>query len=42
MAPDGTWRTGYSFQRPYHAMWMSLTAMPWLEGSFRFTRIQYV
>jgi hypothetical protein len=42
MAPDGTWRTGYSFQRPYHALWMSLTAMPWLEGSFRFTRIQYV
>src|SRR5512134_1974929 len=42
MAPDGTWRTGYSFLRPYHALWTSLTAMPWLEGSFRFTRIQYV
>ncbi|MDH5223039.1 MAG: YjbH domain-containing protein [Betaproteobacteria bacterium] len=42
MAPDGTWRTGYSFLRPYHALWSSLTAMPWMEGSFRFTRIQYV
>jgi membrane-associated phospholipid phosphatase len=42
MAPDGTWRTGYSFLRPYHALWSSLTAMPWLEGSFRFTRIQGV
>jgi membrane-associated phospholipid phosphatase len=41
-APDGTWRTGYSFLRPYHALWSSLTAMPWLEGSFRYTRIQYV
>ncbi len=41
-APDGTWRTGYSFLRPYHAIWSSLTAMPWLEGSFRYTRIQYV
>ncbi|HEY5637032.1 MAG TPA: YjbH domain-containing protein, partial [Burkholderiales bacterium] len=39
---DGTWRTGYSFLRPYHAIWSSLTAMPWLEGSFRYTRIQYV
>jgi hypothetical protein len=42
MAPDGTWRTGYSFLRPYHAIWSSLTAMPWLEGSFRYSRIQYV
>jgi hypothetical protein len=41
-APDGTWRTGYSFLRPYHALWSSLTAMPWFEGSFRYTRIQYV
>ena len=38
-APDGTWRTGYSFLRPYHAIWSSLTAMPWFEGSFRYTRI---
>ena len=42
LAPDGTWRTGYSFLRPYHAIWSSLTAMPWLEGSFRYTRVQYV
>jgi len=42
LAPDGTWRTGYSFMRPYHALWASLTAMPWMEASFRFTRIQYV
>ena len=42
MAPDGTWRTGYSFLRPYHALWSSLTAMPWLEGGFRYTRVQYV
>jgi hypothetical protein len=41
-SPDGTWRTGYSFLRPYHAIWSSLTAMPWLEASFRYTRIQYV
>jgi membrane-associated phospholipid phosphatase len=41
-APEGTWRTGYSFLRPYHALWSSLTAMPWFEGSFRYTRIQYV
>ena len=42
LAPDGTWRTGYSFLRPYHAIWSSLTAMPWFEGSFRYSRIQYV
>jgi Exopolysaccharide biosynthesis protein YbjH len=41
-APDGTWRTGYSYFKPYQALWSSLTAMPWLEGSFRFTRIMYV
>ena len=41
-APDGTWRAGYSFLRPYHALWSSLTAMPWFEGSFRYSRIQYV
>lgn len=40
--PDGTWRAGYSFLRPYHALWSSITAMPWFEGSFRYTRIQYV
>jgi membrane-associated phospholipid phosphatase len=42
LAPDGTWRTGYAYLRPYHALWSSLTAMPWLEGSFRYTRIEHV
>lgn len=42
LAPDGTWRTGYSYLKPYQALWTSLTALPWLEGSFRFTRIMYV
>ncbi len=41
-APDGTWRTGYSYLKPYPALWSSLTALPWLEGSLRFTRIMYV
>jgi hypothetical protein len=42
LAPDGTWRTGYSFQRPYHAFWSSISFLPWLEAGFRYTRIQYV
>ena len=41
-APDGTWRTGMSYLKPYQSLWSGLTAMPWLEGSFRFTRIMYV
>jgi hypothetical protein len=42
IAPDGTWRTGYSYLEPYQALWSSITAMPWLEGSFRYTRIMHV
>ena len=42
MAPDGTWRTGMSYLKPYQALWSSLTIMPFLEGSFRFTRTMYV
>ncbi|MEX2198619.1 MAG: YjbH domain-containing protein [Burkholderiales bacterium] len=42
LAPDGTWRTGFSFQRPYHAFWSSISFLPWLEAGFRYTRIQYV
>ncbi|HEX7251051.1 MAG TPA: YjbH domain-containing protein [Burkholderiales bacterium] len=42
LAPDGTWRTGYSYLKPYQSLWSSLSALPWLEGSFRFTRIMYV
>jgi len=42
LAPDGTWRTGMSYLKPYQAIWSSLTIMPFLEGSFRYTRIMYV
>jgi len=41
-APVGTWRSGFSFLRPYETFWSSLTVFPWLEGSFRFTRIYHV
>ena len=40
--PDGTWRTGYSFANPYTAVWTSLTALPRLEGSLRYTAIRGV
>jgi membrane-associated phospholipid phosphatase len=42
IAPEGTWRTGYSYLNPYPAVWTNLAIMPWLEGNFRFTRIMYV
>ncbi|HSA90258.1 MAG TPA: YjbH domain-containing protein [Burkholderiales bacterium] len=38
-APEGTWRSGFSFLRPYEALWSNITVLPWFEGSFRFTRI---
>lgn len=38
-APEGSWRTGLSFMRPYEALWSGITMFPWLEGSFRYTRI---
>jgi Exopolysaccharide biosynthesis protein YbjH len=38
-APEGTWRSGFSFLRPYEALWSNITVFPWFEGSFRFTRI---
>jgi membrane-associated phospholipid phosphatase len=41
-APEGTWRTGFSFLRPYEAIWSNITVFPWAEGSFRFTRIYHV
>ncbi|HSL70498.1 MAG TPA: YjbH domain-containing protein, partial [Longimicrobiales bacterium] len=41
-APEGTWRSGYSFLRPYQALWSNITVFPWFEGSFRFTRIYHV
>jgi hypothetical protein len=42
LAPEGTWRSGMSYLKPYQAIWTSLTLMPFLEGSFRYTRIMYV
>lgn len=39
LAPDGTWNMGLSYLRPYEALWSSLTFLPWLELSGRFTRI---
>ena len=42
IAPEGTWRTGISFMRPYQTIWSSLAVFPWLEGSFRYTRIMDV
>ena len=40
--PDGTWRTGYSFASPYATVWTSLTALPRIEGSLRYTAIRGV
>jgi membrane-associated phospholipid phosphatase len=41
-APEGTWRTGFSFLRPYETLWSNVTVFAWLEGSFRYTRIYHV
>jgi membrane-associated phospholipid phosphatase len=41
-APDGTWRVGLSQLKPYSAFWSSMTVFPWLEGSFRYTRVANV
>ncbi|MGH8706011.1 MAG: YjbH domain-containing protein, partial [Burkholderiales bacterium] len=41
-APEGTWRTGFSFLRPYETLWSNVTVFPWLETSFRYTRIYHV
>ena len=40
--PDGTWRTGYSYASPYATVWTSLTALPRLEASLRYTAIRGV
>jgi membrane-associated phospholipid phosphatase len=42
IAPEGSWRTGLSFMRPYQALWTSVALFPWLEPSARFTRIYHV
>lgn len=41
-APEGSWRTGYSYLPPYSTIWSGMTFFPWLEGSFRYTRIFHV
>ena len=42
IAPEGSWRAGLSFMRPYQAIWSSVAVFPWFEGSFRYTRIYHV
>ena len=42
VAPEGAWRTGVSFLRPYQSIWSSVAMFPWAEGSFRYTRIMHV
>lgn len=39
---DGTWRLGYSFQRPYSSVWTNVTLIPRVEATARFTRIMYI
>ena len=39
VAYDGTLRFGYSFAEPYPALWTSVTMLPRLELSARYTRI---
>ncbi len=41
-APVGSWRTGLSWMRPYETLWSGVTLFPWLEPSFRYTRIFHV
>src|SRR5688572_2040834 len=41
-APEGSWRSGFSYLPPYSTLWSGVTFFPWLEGSFRFTRIFHV
>lgn len=39
VADDGTWRFGAAYMEPYGALWSSITLLPRLELSGRFTRI---
>ena len=41
-APEGTWRTGVGFLRPYQPIWSTMSVFPWFEASFRYTRIFHV
>jgi hypothetical protein len=38
--PDGHFEVGYSFVDPYKRYYMTLQALPWLEGTFRYTEIR--
>jgi hypothetical protein len=42
VAPDGTLRFGYFFGEPYPTLWTSVTMLPRLELSARYTRIMDV
>ncbi|AXE29394.1 hypothetical protein DK842_05445 [Chromobacterium phragmitis] len=36
---DGTFSFGYGYDKPYGILWTSITALPWLEVSGRYTSI---
>lgn len=38
--PDGNLEVGYSFVQPYKRYYLTIQAMPWLEGTFRYTEIR--
>ncbi len=38
-APDGTVDVGASFIEPYKRFYFNLQALPWLEGTFRYTEV---
>ncbi len=40
MAPDGTFEIGYARARPYKRYYLTLQALPWLEGTFRYTEVE--
>lgn len=42
IAPEGTLSSGYSYFKPYGLLWADLAFLPWLEGTFRYTRIANV
>ncbi len=42
VAPDGTFSTGYSYDRPYGAFWVSATVLPALQMTGRFISVSGV
>lgn len=36
---DGTWNWGYSFSRPYSAVWTSVSVLPFMQAGFRYVGI---